>query len=161
MTFSQRNSSYRTALVRLFLTSAISLTAFAAAAQSPMALVPTRTIYPGETITPDQVKPVEVTNPNLSSGYASHVSEVDGMVSKQTLLPGRTIPIAALRVPSLVTRGTNVKLVFTIGNTTLMASGTPMTDGSMGDVVRVRNIDSGVIVNGTVMQDGTIQVMAK
>ncbi|MDS7596162.1 flagellar basal body P-ring formation chaperone FlgA [Agrobacterium tumefaciens] len=161
MRFSQKNSSYRTAFVRLFLTSAISLTAMAAAAQTPVALVPTRTIYPGETISPDQVKPVEVTNPNISSGYASDVSEVEGMISKQTLLPGRTIPIAALREPSLVTRGTNVKLVFTIGNMTLMANGTPMTDGSMGDVVRVRNIDSGVIVNGTVMKDGTIQVMAK
>jgi flagella basal body P-ring formation protein FlgA len=31
----------------------------------------------------------------------------------------------------------------------------------VGDVVRVRNIDSGVIVNGTVMRDGSIQVMAK
>ena len=44
---------------------------------------------------------------------------------------------------------------------TLMASGTPMSDGSLGEVVRVRNIDSGVMVSGTVMKDGTIQVMAK
>jgi flagella basal body P-ring formation protein FlgA len=102
-----------------------------------------------------------VTNPNISAGYASDISEVEGMISKQTLLPGRTIPIAALREPSLVVRGTSVKLVFHIGNMTLMASGTPMSDGSLGEVVRVRNIDSGVMVSGTVMKDGTIQVMAK
>ncbi len=36
-----------------------------------------------------------------------------------------------------------------------------MSDGSLGEVVRVRNIDSGVMVSGTVMKDGTIQVMAK
>ena len=162
MRFGRKHSSSRTALVRICLASAFSLGVLTPAlAQAPMALVPTRTIYPGETITPEQVKPVEVTNPNISSGYASDISEVEGMISKQTLLPGRTIPVAALREPSLVTRGTSVKLVFTIGNMTLMASGTPMTDGSLGEIVRVRNIDSGVIVNGTVMKDGTIQVMAK
>ncbi len=162
MRFGRNNSSSRTALVLMCLASAFSLGALSPAlAQAPMALVPVRTIYPGETITPEHVKPVEVTNPNISAGYVSDISEVEGMISKQTLLPGRTIPAAALREPSLVVRGTSVKLVFTIGNMTLMASGTPMTDGSLGEVVRARNIDSGVMVSGTVMKDGTIQVMAK
>ncbi len=117
MRFGRNNSSYKTALVRMCLASAFSLGALAPAlAQAPMALVPTRTIYPGETISPDQVKPVEVTNPNISAGYASDISEVEGMISKQTLLPGRTIPIAALREPSLVVRGTSDKLVLHIGN---------------------------------------------
>ncbi|MGC3970575.1 MAG: flagella basal body P-ring formation protein FlgA [Pirellulales bacterium] len=30
-----------------------------------------------------------------------------------------------------------------------------------GDVIRVRNLDSGVIVSGTVMADGTVEVMKK
>ena len=32
---------------------------------------------------------------------------------------------------------------------------------AVGDLIRVRNTDSGIIVQGTVMQDGTIQVVAK
>ena len=130
-------------------------------ASTPVALVPTKTIYPGEILTSDHVKSVEVTNPNIASGYASDVGQIDGLIAKQTLLPGRTIPLAALRVPAAVERGGTVRLVFTIGNLTLSASGSPLTDGAVGDVVRARNLDSGVIVSGTVMKDGTIQVMAK
>lgn len=161
MKFSRMKSRYTSGLTRLFLASALSLAGVSAIAQVPVALVPTRIIYPGEMISPDQVKPVEVTNPNISGGYASSIAEIEGMISKQTLLPGRTIPISALRAPSLVTRGENVRLVFKIGSMTLSAAGTPMQDGVMGDLIRARNIDSGVIVSGTVMKDGTVQVMAK
>lgn len=131
------------------------------AARPPVALVPTRIIYPGEQLTGDHVEAVDVTNPNIAGGYASDLSQIEGLISKQTLLPGRTIPLAALRVPAMVERGSNVRLVFTVGNLILSASGSPLTDGSLGDVVRVRNLDSGVIVSGTVMKDGTIQVMAR
>lgn len=162
MTFSQNTSRYRAGFSRLCIASALSMVAaFSAAAQTPTALVPTRIIYPGETLSPDQVKEVEVTNPNIADGYASDIGQINGMISKQTLLPGRTIPISALREPALVTRGTSVRLTFALGAMTLTASGTPMTDGALGEVIRARNIDSGVIVSGTVMKDGTIQVMAK
>lgn len=133
----------------------------AAYAQAPMALVPTRIIYPGEVLSREQFQSVEVTNPNIAGGYASDVGQVEGLVTKQTLLPGRTIPIAALKEPAAVTRGGSVRLIFTLGSMMVSASGSPLTDGTIGEVIRVRNIDSGVIVSGTVMSDGTIQVMVK
>ncbi len=57
-----------------------------AQAQTPMAVIPTRTIYPGETIQSDQVQAVEVTNPNLTGDYASAVSQVTGKITSRTLL---------------------------------------------------------------------------
>ena len=83
------------------------------------------------------------------------------MVSKRTLLPGRTIPVSGLRPPYAINRGANIRLTFTIGSMTISASGTPLTDAAVGDVIKVRNLDSGVIVTGTVLADGTVQVMAK
>ena len=102
-----------------------------------------------------------MTNPNLAGGYARTREEVVGMVAKRTLLPGRTIPVHGLREAFAVKRGTGVRLTFAIGNMLISASGTPLTDASVGEVVKVRNIDSGSIVSGTVMADGTVQVMAK
>jgi flagellar basal body P-ring formation protein FlgA len=125
------------------------------------AVVPTQIIYPGEVISAGRLEEVDVTNPNLSGGYARKVGEVAGMVSKRTLLPGRTITLAGLREPYAVTRGTPIRLVFAMGSMTISAGGTPLEDAAVGDVIRVRNTDSGMILNGTVMADGTIQVMAK
>jgi flagellar basal body P-ring formation protein FlgA len=125
------------------------------------AVIPKQVIYPGEIISSTQVDVVAVTNPNLAGGYARTKEEVVGMVAKRTLLPGRTIPVNGLREAFAVKRGTSVRLTFSIGNMLISASGTPLTDASVGEIVKVRNIDSGSIVSGTVMADGTVQVMAK
>ena len=132
-----------------------------ASAEMGFAVVPTSIIYPGEEIVASRVQEVEVTNPNLAGGYATSVSEVQGMVSKRTLLPGRTIQLSSLREPYAVTRGANVRLTFQLGTLVISAAGSPLVDAAVGDVIRVRNLDSGVLVNGTVMQDGTIHVVAK
>jgi flagella basal body P-ring formation protein FlgA len=123
--------------------------------------VPTETIYPGDIISSGQLEEVEVTNPNLTGDYAKRLREVTGLVSKRTLLPGRTISVSALRQPYAVTRGSNIRLVMTMGSMTITAAGTPLDDGAVGDSVRARNMDSGIIVNGTVLEDGTIRVVAK
>ena len=132
-----------------------------ASAEMGTAVVPTQIIYPGEVISASKVEEVDVTNPKLAGGYARTVGEVAGLVSKRTLLPGRTITTAALREPYAVTRGSAVRLVFTMNTMTISASGTPLQDAAVGDVIRVRNTDSGTTVSGTVMADGTVKVMAK
>lgn len=140
------------------------LTVFAATssmAGDRYAVVPTDTIYPGEAIPSGKLDRVKVTNPNLAGGFAADFNEVVGMLSTKTLLPGRTIPLATLKRPYAVIRGSQLRLVFNIGNLTISAAGSPMDDANIGDVIRVRNLDSGQIVSGTVMGDGTVQVMAK
>ncbi len=132
-----------------------------AVAADRFAVVPKETIYPGEPIAESKLEVVPVTNPNLGGGYASELSEVTGMLSTKTLLPGRTIPVAMLKKPYTITRGSKLRLVVSVGNLTISAGGSPMDDANVGDVIRVRNLDSGQIVNGTVMADGTVQVMAK
>lgn len=125
------------------------------------AVVPTQVIYPGDEIIRSQLDVVAVTNPNIAGGYASSLSEVEGKISKRTLLPGRTIPVSALRDPFAVRRGASLRLTFTVGNMLISASGTSLADGIVGDLIKVRNIDSGIVVSGTIMADGTVQVMAK
>lgn len=133
----------------------------AAQAQGGYAVVPTQVIYPGEEVPEHALEMVEVTNPNIARGYAETKAQVVGMISKRTLLPGRTIPLSGLRESFAVKRGANLRLTFQIGAMTISAAGTPLTDAAIGDVIKVRNIDSGAIVSGTVMADGTVQVMAK
>lgn len=130
-------------------------------ADGDVAIVPVSTIFPGETITEGRVKSVEVTNPNIAPGYASAVEDVIGRVAKRTLVAGRTIPLSVLREPFTVQRGTPIRLIARMGSLSISASGTPLADAMTGDVIRVRNLDSGVTVSGTVMADGTVEVMKK
>ncbi|WP_018234819.1 flagellar basal body P-ring formation chaperone FlgA [Ensifer sp. BR816] len=132
-----------------------------ARAQQPTAVIPKQTIYPGETIEASMLEVVDVTNPDLADGYVGSLEEVEGKVTKRTLLPGRVILASALRDRYAVERGSTVRLVFSNGGLSITAAGSPLEDAAVGELIRARNIDSGVIVSGTVMEDGTIHVVAK
>ncbi|MGF6155371.1 flagella basal body P-ring formation protein FlgA [Ensifer sp. KUDG1] len=125
------------------------------------AVIPTQTIYPGETVDASRVEVVDVTNPDLADGYIRTLGEIDGKVTKRTLLPGRVILASALREQYAVERGSTVRLVFSNGGLTISAAGSPLQDAAVGELIRARNIDTGVIVSGTVMADGTVHVVAK
>ncbi len=133
----------------------------AALAQALHAVVPTATIYPGEVISAGDVTEVEVTNPHLAAGYVTDLADVVGKVSKRTLVAGRTIQIGNLRDPYAVERGTTIRITAKVGGLAISAAGTPLQDAMIGDLIRVRNLDTGVIVSGTVMADGTVEVMQK
>jgi flagella basal body P-ring formation protein FlgA len=125
------------------------------------AMVPTTVIYPGQIIAAGQVKRVEVTNPNLSGDYATDFSQVEGMITKNTLVPDRAIYVSSLREPFAVTHGQQVKLIYSNGSLQITALGTPLQDGSVGELIRVRNNDSGLTINATVLSPGIVQVVSK
>lgn len=125
------------------------------------AVVPTQIIYPGEEIDPKRLQTVEVTNKNLAKGYAQDIGEVQGLITTRTLLPGRTIMVGALRQPFSVKRGDKILLVYDNGGLRITAAGTPLGDGTTGELIQVRNTDTGVIISGTVMPDRSVLVVQK
>jgi flagella basal body P-ring formation protein FlgA len=139
----------------------LSVSSWAAAGELGVAVVPRTIIYPGQEISASQVAVVAVTNPNLIDGYARSIADVQGMISNRTLVPGRTIMISALRKPYMVKRGDKATLIYDNGKLRITAAGTPLADANVGDLISVRNTDSGVIISGTVMSDGTILVAQK
>ena len=160
MTFRQTSALPVLRSAAVALACLISVVASAQAGQGT-AVVPQRTIYPGEELLANLVREVVVTNPNLRAGYAEITDDVLGKITTRTLLPGRTIPVGALRDAWAVERGKSVKLVFAGGGLTITAVGTPLQNGSIGDFIPVRNIESGVVISGTVMDDGSVRVAAK
>lgn len=127
------------------------------AVAQPTAVVPQNMIYPGETISSDMVKLVDVINPNLKPGYAKVIAQVDGLVTTKTLLPGRTIPVSALRQAYLVERGETVKLVYSANGIILTAQAIALQNGALGEMVRARNVDSGLTILATIMADGNLK----
>ncbi|GLS31310.1 flagella basal body P-ring formation protein FlgA [Mesorhizobium albiziae] len=140
----------------------MALLAFAMpAVAQEIAVVTNRVVYPGETIGLDVLREVPVTNRNRDlSTVATVVEQVEGKVARRTLLPGRFIAVNAVRDAYLVEQGAAVQVMFVHGGLTISASAVTLQPGSAGDVVKVRNIDSGNTFTGTVMADGTIRVGA-
>jgi flagellar basal body P-ring formation protein FlgA len=126
-----------------------------------IAIVPTQVIYPGQDIDPSLLREVDVTNPNVRTDFVGSMEELRGAVARRTLLPGRVIPVSAVRAAYAVERGAPVRLVFSNAGLVITAAGTPLDSAAVGDLIRVRNTETGVTVSGTVMADGTVQVLTQ
>jgi flagella basal body P-ring formation protein FlgA len=130
-------------------------------AAQDMVLIPTRTIYPGETITADLLQQVplrrQLRNPG---GVERDFRALDGKVARRTLLPGRMIPTGSVRDAWIVEPGKPVRVVYMQGGLEIALSAVALQAGAAGDMVRLRNVDSGSVFDGVVMADGTVRVSA-
>ena len=116
-------------------------------------------IYPGDVIRDDMLADDPQGGVRESSGpFVESRALIVGKVARLTLLPGHAIPYSGVSNRKLVANGTQVKLVYSEGGLIIMTTGAALQDGSIGDVVRVRNSDSGVTVSGAVQPDGSVSV---
>lgn len=146
----------RSTILAILLASATTM-----AAAQEIVLIPNRVIYPGERVDAATLKEVTLrVGKSVPAGMAVRSDELDGKVTRRTLLPGRYIPAAALRDPYVVEQGASVQLLFEAGGLMISATAVTLQPGSAGDVVKVRNLDSGKVISGTVMADGSIRVGA-
>ena len=136
--------------------SAVSCPAIAASVLLP---VPRITLYPGDSIRSDHLVERTFYEPSTrrSAVYRTQ-DQLIGKVVRRTLLPGKPIPVNAVRDPYLVVQGHTVQIVFQDGPLVITGYAVAIQSGGKGDIVRVRNVDSGVIVDGAVQPDGTVRV---
>src|SRR5690625_844296 len=130
-----------------------------AAAAGLILPVPTVTIYPGDVIDGSMVEERAVRAAGV--GRQMTVQDRGGLIGKtarRTLLPGQPVAANAIETPPLVACGAAVAIVFEEGGLTILAQAKSLEAGSPGDIVRVRNLDSGIMVNAVVQADGTVRV---
>jgi flagellar basal body P-ring formation protein FlgA len=144
------------ALATLALLAAVSGPARAQQAGAP---TPKSVIYPGDIILDDML--TDSLGGGVRDGAGPFVEDrmlIVGKIARLTLLPGHAIPYSGVSNRKLVANGAEVKLIYAEGGLVIMTTGAALQDGSIGDVVRVRNSDSGVTVSGAVQPDGSVKV---
>jgi flagella basal body P-ring formation protein FlgA len=121
--------------------------------------VPRITIYPGNVITESMLTDKLIRGPDAGGpSYASAREELIGKVARQTLLPDLPVSTAGLREPFAVKQGQAAVVIFQSGGLIISATAIPLQAGSAGEVISLRNIDSGTTIRGIVQGDGTVRV---
>jgi len=120
-------------------------------------IVPAQVIYPGDKITESMLTETQDTA-GPSAGVFWDRADLVGKVARRTLLPGRPIPSIAVEEPRAVTTGALVSIVYQQDGLSIVTTAQALQNGAVGQVVQVRNLDSGIVVTGTVQADGSIRV---
>ena len=124
-----------------------------------MGVIPTRVIYPGEVIGPDALKMAKVRKDRTSRVViARKADELIGKVAQRTLLANRFVPVSYVRDAYVIDAGKPVYAELVQDFLTISISAVTLEPGATGDVIRVRNIDSGKVFTGIVMANGTVRV---
>lgn len=112
----------------------------------------------GASIKPGDIVLREQDVSNLNSGYFFDEEHVVGKLVKRSLSAGMVLSPNELTAPRWVARGQVVTLFVDSGGLQVRAQGEAMADGSENDLVRVRNVISGKVVDGFVTAPGTVRV---
>jgi flagella basal body P-ring formation protein FlgA len=120
--------------------------------------VPKLTIYPGDVISSGVLGTKRFGQAAAQLPVFRTPDGLVGKVARRTLLPGRPIPLNAVRDASVVQIGKQVRIVFESGGLTITGIGIALQNGGVGDVLSLRNTDSGVTIRGTVQADGSVKV---
>jgi flagellar basal body P-ring formation protein FlgA len=123
--------------------------------------VPRVTIYPGEPILDDQlVERAFIARTVARTAVFDGRQALVGKVARRTLLAGQPIPLNAVREPYAVNQGKPALVVFEAAGLTITSQATALQNGSIGELVSLRNDDSGTVIKGTVAPDGTVRLAA-
>ncbi|MGP0058622.1 MAG: flagellar basal body P-ring formation chaperone FlgA [Beijerinckiaceae bacterium] len=139
---------------------AISAGSAARAEEGYVLPVPNITIYPGDTIKDAWLVDRDFSANTVATRGAviQSRSALVGKLARRTLLPGVPIPVNGIGDPRTVANGGKVRVVFSQDGLEITTYATALQPGSVGEVISVRNLDSGLTISGIVQSDGSVRV---
>jgi flagella basal body P-ring formation protein FlgA len=95
---------------------------------------------------------------SLSSPYVGRIAELKGRPTRRPLPEGTPVTAEALSAALLIKRGQTVTLLASTGGIEIRASGRALADAGASQRLRVQNLDSLKVVEGTAESDGVVRV---
>lgn len=121
--------------------------------------VASRSLARGHRLTAGDVTLAVRDTGQLRQGFVTHTDAAIGMALQRPLQAGDPVRLSQLEAPTVVRRGDQVRLKASTGTITVDTKGTALSDGRVGDQVRVRNDRSERVVRGRVIGPGTVEVL--
>jgi flagella basal body P-ring formation protein FlgA len=94
----------------------------------------------------------------LGGGYLTDPGQALGLAARRALPTGKVLSAGDLAAPKLVRRGQKVAIRAQSGGYEVSMSGEALADGQKGERIRVRNEQSGRIVEGVVAGPGLVLI---
>lgn len=122
----------------------------------PIAL---RDIARGEVISRAHITSKIVNISSIRQAFLADTQAIVGKEAKRNIGSGEPFRTALLDAPTAVKRGELVTLESLAGSIKVSSAGTAITDGRIGQKIRVRNNSSERIISGVVISQGLVQTL--
>jgi len=115
-----------------------------------VAVTAARKIAAGETLSAADVRESVMETADLGADWATSAGDVLGKTARRGFAAGDLLPASEFVQPLLVKRGDTVALRLQRGGIVLESSARALEDGRMGEVVKVRGMDSSSVLRARV-----------
>ncbi|WP_193222221.1 flagellar basal body P-ring formation chaperone FlgA [Alkalilimnicola sp. S0819] len=117
-----------------------------------------RNLPRGAMLKESDLQPLRQNIAALPHGYFTDAAELVGMELRRPLRAGAVVSPGAVKAPTLVRRGQNVRLVVESGGVRISSQLEALQDGAEGELIRLKNPRSGRIVQGRVSGRDTVRI---
>ena len=117
-----------------------------------------RRVLSGETINKNDIKWIKVRDQRIQQNAVRTAAEIVGMTPKRSIRPGAPILLSSIQVPIMVAKGSLVTMFLQAPQMVLTARGKALENGSDGDVIPIRNMNSKKIVEAEIIGHGKVAV---
>ena len=153
------NRALQALAVIVVMLSAMSVSAVQVHSASVELAVPKITIYPGDPIARDLLTVKTFRTRAEQLPVVRSPADAVGKVARRILIAGKPIPVAYLRDPQVVKQGKAVRIVYAEGPLTISGLAVALQSGGVGDVIALRNVDSGSTIRGIAEADGSVRIV--
>lgn len=115
-------------------------------------------ILRGSQVSASQIRTEKRNVSTLNRGYFSRPADVIGKIARIPISKEQVVTLHSLAAPKLVQRGKNVTILAKSANVTVKMNGNALSDGHLGERIKVRNLRSRRIVEAEVIDDNLVQV---
>jgi flagella basal body P-ring formation protein FlgA len=95
---------------------------------------------------------------NLREDFVTQIEQAENKQATRQLNTGTILSLSHLVEPKLIKRGDKVVISTTKSDFSIRMSGVAMMDGTKGQLITVKNQNSGRIINATVVEPGLVSV---
>lgn len=112
----------------------------------------------GELLTAEHVRVETRDVAQLSGGYLTRVEDAEQQMLRRPIAPGTILTRHLLEPQKLVLRGQRVRVTAGSGRFQVTSEGEALADAAAGERVRVRNLRSRQVIEGTVEGEGHVRL---
>ncbi len=113
-----------------------------------------RQVSSNEVISSDDIEWKRMRSDQISVETALELNDLIGKSPKRGLRPGYPVRLSEVAAPIVVTKKSLVTIIFQHPFMTLTAKGRALQKGAVGDVIRITNVQSNVIVDAEIIGSG-------
>lgn len=103
-------------------------------------------ISSGELLTQDNVKLQRMDVGRLGQGYLTSFEQIKNLAAKRMLVAGTVINEYNAELPIIIKRNTPITIIAKVGNVTVTALGEAMQNGRIGQIIKVKNINTQKVI---------------